>query len=449
LIHVKPSSWGIIGRVFAVVALTVIAGLTANTLLYQSASRLSIREEEARRASEHIVVVARMLEGQTPTRRTEIVTSASKEHLKLKWFPWPIEPTSNSVPLQETRNQMVRWEPSLHGADLRLYLGSINHSTEVIGALRLSDGSWLHFRTPDLVGAWKLKAGRVLIASLPMIALLLIAMISLREILRPLRLLAHAATHVGRGDPIVLPEQGPGEFRHLIRAYNDMQARIVAMINDRTQALAAVGHDLKTPLARLRLDVDSITDAQTRDALIRDVLEMEQMLDSLLTYFRGDAHAEAARLVDVAVMAETLVDDLQDRGYDSTYSGPAHCDAQVRPVEFKRALSNLADNASHYGTRIVVSLQANNDTICIRIEDNGPGVPEEHLQRILEPFQRLDPARQRNTAGVGLGLTIVSRVVADAGGKLTLSNRPEGGLRAQIELPRPASAILRHERAAS
>jgi signal transduction histidine kinase len=228
-----------------------------------------------------------------------------------------------------------------------------------------------------------------------------------------------------------------------------MQARIAAMINDRTQALAAVGHDLKTPLARLRLDVDSITDADTRNALIRDVLEMEQMLTSLLTYFRGDAHAEQTQLVDVAVLSATVVDDLQDRGYDITYSGPAHCDAWVRPVEFKRALSNLTDNASHYGTRIRVSLLTNNDAICIRVEDNGPGVPEEHLKRILEPFQRLDPARRRNTAGVGLGLTIASRVVADAGGTLTLSNRAEGGLCAQIELPKPSSATLRYESAAS
>ncbi len=142
-------------------------------------------------------------------------------------------------------------------------------------------------------------------ASLPMLALVLIAMISLRAILHPLRLLADAVTRVGHGDPVVLQEQGPGEFRRLIRAYNDMQARIVAMIKDRTQALAAVGHDLRTPLARLRLNVDSVDDSETRDAVLRDLDEMEQMLNSLLTYFRGDDHAEKARLVDVAV----LVDD--------------------------------------------------------------------------------------------------------------------------------------------
>jgi len=320
---------------------------------------------------------------------------------------------------------------------------------EVVGWLQLSDGSWLRFRAHDVVGTWPLKLGQIAIAGLPMLALVLIAMTTLRTILHPLRLLADAVTRVGKGDSIVLQEQGPREFRRLIRAYNDMQARIAAMIKDRTEALAAVGHDLRTPLARLRLHVESVTDAPTRNAVTRDLDEMEQMLDSLLTFFRGDGHGEKKQLVDVAVLAATIVDDLQDRGFDITYLGPQHCDAELRPVEFKRALSNLADNGCHYGTSVMVRLMASERFIRIRVEDDGPGVPEGDLQRILIPFQRLDPARQRNTSGVGLGIPIAARVVAEAGGKLTLSNRAEGGLCAEIELPRPERpAMLRYKAAA-
>jgi signal transduction histidine kinase len=302
--------------------------------------------------------------------------------------------------------------------------------------LQLSDGSWLHFRAQDLIGGWQLQLGQIVIAGLPMLALVIVAMIALRSILGPLRRLADAVTRVGQGQSIVLEEQGPGDFRRLIRAYNEMQARIAAMIQDRTEALAAVGHDLRTPLARLRLNAESVTDSQTRNAFARDLDEMEQMLDSLLTFFRGDAHAEAPKLVDVAVLVATVVDDLQDRGFEITYVGPPHCDAELRAGEMKRAIGNLAENACHYGTEVVVQLMASESSIRIRVEDDGPGVPEADLQRIIEPFQRLDPARRRNTAGVGLGLTIASRIVTSAGGQLTLSNRTEGGLCAQIELPR-------------
>lgn len=436
--HVNLAPRGAIASVLAVVAITAIVGLTANILLYEGASRFSLREEEARRTSEHIVVVARMLEGEVPERRSRIVEFSSTEHFKLGWFRQPIEPGERSDALTQMHRQMVLWEPSLSGKQLRLHLGSADDATEVIGSLQLSDGSWLHFRAQDLVGDWPLKVRRVFMASLPMIALVVIALVTLRLILRPLGLLADAVTRVGTGNSTVLEEQGPAEFRRLIRAYNDMQGRIVTMIKDRTEALAAVGHDLRTPLARLRLSVDGVDDAQTRDSLINDLNEMELMLDSLLTYFRGDDHPEKPCLVDLAVLVATVVDDLQDRGYDITYEGPEHCDAKLRLVEFKRALSNLTNNAVQYGNRAWVRLLVDEREIRIRVEDDGPGIPEADMQRVLEPFQRLDPARQRNTSGVGLGIPIALRAVADAGGKLTLSNRPEGGLCAQIALPHGA-----------
>lgn len=434
--RVKLTPPGAVGRVLAVVAITGIVGLSLNTLVYEGTSRFSIREEEARRTSEHIVVVARMLDGEAPERRARIVEFASTEHFKLGWFQQPIEPGERSDALTQMYRQMVVWEPSLSGKNLRLHLGSPSAATEVVGSLQLTDGSWLHFRAQDLVGEWPLKLRRVFIASLPMLALVIIALVTLRVILRPLGLLAQAVTRVGYGDSTVLPEQGPAEFRHLIRAYNDMQGRIVTMIKDRTEALAAVGHDLRTPLARLRLSVDSVIESETRDMLVHDLNEMELMLDSLLTYFRGDDHPEKPCLVDLAVLVATVVDDLQDRGYDITYVGPEHCDATLRLVEFKRALSNLTNNAVLYGNHAGVRMSVDDSTIRIFVEDDGPGIPEADMQRVLIPFQRLDPARQRNTSGVGLGIPIAVRAIAAAGGKLILSNRPEGGLCAQIVLPR-------------
>lgn len=433
---------GAVARVLAVVALTGIAGLVANTMFYEGASRLSVREEEARRTSEHIVVVARMLDGEAPERRSRIVEFSSTEHFKLGWFRQPIELGERSDALALMQRQMVLWEPSLKGKDLRLHLGSPQDATSVSGSLQLADGSWLHFRAQDLVGTWPLKLRRVVVASLPMIALVVIALVMLRVILRPLGLLADAVTRVGYGDSQVLEEQGPAEFRRLIRAYNDMQGRIVAMIKDRTEALAAVGHDLRTPLARLRLSVDDVDNNDARDTMINDLNEMELMLDSLLTYFRGDDHPEKPCLVDVAVLTSTVVDDLQDRGYDITYIGPEHCDAKLRLVEFKRAVSNLTNNAVQYGDHALVRLLVLDDEIRIVVEDDGPGIPEADMQRVLEPFQRLDPARTRNTSGVGLGIPIAVRAVKEAGGRLILSNLPQGGLCAQLVLPRRQQAEI-------
>lgn len=440
--RISFASSSAVGRVFTVVAVTVFIGLIANVLLYEGANRFSLREEEARRASEHIVIVARLLEGESPERRERIVDHTSTEHFKLDWYEWPIATAGGAIEMYQMRYQMMLWEPSLRDMDLRVYLASPQDTTEVVGSLQLRDGSWLHFRAQDLIGAWQLKRGQILFACLPILGIVFIAMTALRRILQPLRRLAHAVSRVGQGESVVLPEEGPGDFRHLIRAYNEMQARIATMIRERTEALAAVGHDLRTPLARLRLNADSVSDSHTRTTVMHDLDEMEQMLDSLLTYFRGDDHSEKLRLVDLAVLVATVVDDLQDRGFDITYDGPPHCDYKLRLIEFKRALINLTNNACQYGTHATVQLLVEKTSVRICVEDDGPGVPEEDLLRIRNPFQRLDIARRRNTSGVGLGLPIAIRVVADAGGQLRLSNRTVGGFCAEIELPVSDSAML-------
>jgi two-component system, OmpR family, osmolarity sensor histidine kinase EnvZ len=425
-----------VGRILAVVAITAFIGLVVNALLYEGISRFGIREEEARRTSEHIVLVARMLEGEEPAKRAKIIEFAATEHFKLGWFQHPISENRPTGMLAQMRRQMEVWEPSLRGRTMYLQLGTPHNATEVLGSLQLKDGTWLQFRGTDMIGDWALTLRRMLVASLPTIALVIIALVTLRVILRPLGLLADAVTRVGRGDSIVLQEQGPEEFRRLIRAYNDMQGRIAKLIKDRTTALAAVGHDLRTPLARLRLGADEVADHEMRESMIGTLNEMESMLESLLTYFRGDDHPEKPTLVDVAVLAESVVDDLQDHGYDIRYEGPAHCDAKLRHIEFKRALSNLTNNACQYAHRAWVRLSVDATTIRIRVEDDGPGIPESDMQRVFEPFYRLDSARSRNTSGVGLGIPIAVRNIADAGGQLLLSNRAEGGFCAEVVLPR-------------
>ncbi|WP_076070994.1 ATP-binding protein [Sphingomonas montana] len=428
-------SLGLLGQIFLIVLLTVAVEFGASTFLYERTSRLSAQEDEARRVAEHLVIARRMLADSPVAQRPAIAERLTTDRYDVQWRATRATPPPVPAELREMRLQIVAWEPVLARTDLRLRLKSPGRSNVVVGALRLPDGTWIDFSTDELLTGTTLAFTRIVIALLPALALIGIGFLVLRVTLRPMRMLANAADAIGHGAPTTLPEQGSREVRQVIHAFNDMQARILQLIDDRTEALAAVGHDLRTPIARLRLRTDAVRDPALRTAMDGDLAEMEAMLSSLLAFFGGDSDPEPAERIDLAVMLATLVDDALDRGRDAAYDGPDHFDAHLRPLEIKRAVANLVDNALHYGDAIVIGLVVAGDRILIRVDDDGPGIPPAELETVLRPFERLDPARARNTDGLGLGLAIVARAVARAGGTLVLANRPEGGLRAEIALP--------------
>ena len=195
---------------------------------------------------------------------------------------------------------------------------------------------------------------------------------------------------------------------------------------------------MRTPLARLRLRADRIADAGIRTSIEADVAEMNAMVASLLAYLGGEDAVEPLAMTDLAVLCATLCDDIADRGREGSYDGPAHLEMPLRRITIKRAIGNLVENALHYGDRVFLSLAQEPGQIVLRVEDDGPGIPDGSLLRVLDPFVRLDTARGRDTIGLGLGLAIVAKGVADHAGVLTLTNRPQGGLRAQIVLPTDA-----------
>jgi signal transduction histidine kinase len=251
-----------------------------------------------------------------------------------------------------------------------------------------------------------------------------------------MRQLADAADRFGTAEPRPLVEEGPGEVRRVITAFNRMQARIQQLIADRTQALAAVGHDIRTPLARLRLRAEGVSVEPLRDEILGDVAEMDAMVASLLAFLGGEDDPEKPVLADLAVLCATLADDAADHGREVHYVGPSHLEHRFRPLGMKRALTNLVENGLHHGSVVTIALSATARDVILRVEDDGPGIPEDALQSVLEPFVRLDTARRRDTLGLGLGLAIVVRLVDLEGGALRLTNLPEGGLRAEIRLPR-------------
>jgi signal transduction histidine kinase len=254
----------------------------------------------------------------------------------------------------------------------------------------------------------------------------------------PLRALADAADKVGHGKPVTVLERGPRDLSKVARAFNAMQARIGRLIADRTQALAAVGHDLRTPLTRMRLRIDLIPDRDAREAMEADIVEMEAMLDSVLAYLSGDSEGAPPRMIDLAALISTVVDANADLGRKVSYEGPDRLLLTLRSLPMKRALGNLIENGLKYGGRVRVRLDRDGDQARIRVEDDGPGIPEADLRQVTAPFFRLDEARRRDTGGLGLGLAIVANVVEREAGVLRLSNLAEGGLRAEILLPAPA-----------
>jgi signal transduction histidine kinase len=430
------SSPGLIGRLVAILLLTMLVEFGISTVLYERASQFSVRDDEARRLAEHLVIAERLLAERPPPERPALATELTTDRYLVRWSAAPPHTPPIAPSLDGMQHQVCAWEPALGDNNMRLWLASPGRSSVVAGVLRLDDGSWMSFQTLHALAGLNLAAERVLLALIPALGLMLVGGLLVRLALKPLRRLAIAADQVGHGGEAHVPEQGPREVATVIRAFNRMQERLHQLIANRTQALAAVGHDFRTPLARLRLRAEALADDATRQAIAADIAEMEAMTDSLLAYLGGENDPETPAATDIAILCATLADDAADRGHDVSYAGPVHLELRVRPLGLKRAISNLIDNAVHHGTRVVVRVIEDRDTVTIAVEDNGPGLPEERMDDVLQPFVRLEPARPRDTVGFGLGLPIVARAVEHEGGELRLRNRPEGGLRAEIVLRR-------------
>ncbi|MDR7153742.1 signal transduction histidine kinase [Sphingobium xenophagum] len=430
-------SLGLVGRLFAILLLTVMLEFAVGTLIYERASQISLQDDEARRLAEHLVIARKLLTEQPPNERRAMGVRLTTDRYDVHWSAAAPPPPPLSPELERMRQQIIEWEPSLERSRLWLRLTSPSRHSEINGGLQLPDGSWLYFGMHHGGGKWAFTIGRMGLALIPVLALLIAGWILIRRTLAPLRELTRATEKIGLGSEVILPEAGTSDVRDLIRAFNAMQTRIHRLITERTETLAAVGHDLRTPLSRLQLRLETVQQDDVRDAMDGDLEEMGAMIESLLDFLGGEKNPEPAVRADLAVTIATVVDAFQDHGQDVDYSGPDHLEMEIHALSLRRAIRNLIENALHYGQRARVSLLRVGDEVLIRIDDDGPGIPRDQIGAVLKPFARLDTARQRNTRGLGLGLAIVQKAVDLERGQLTLVNRPEGGLRAEICLPRP------------
>jgi len=303
--------------------------------------------------------------------------------------------------------------------------------------VELRSGNWLSFdqHLPAGLFEWPRK----LFTSL--IVLLVIAIFAswfiVRHLTKPLDNLSKAAESLGRDlrQP-PLPETGSSEVRKAAAAFNQMQVRIRRFIDDRSNMLGAVSHDLKTPLTRLRLRTELLEDAKIQQKFEQDLSEMEVMIDSALDFMRGIDTEEPLQQTDIEALLESLQSDAQEMGKEIGLSGSSTAPYPCRPLALKRCLSNLINNALKYAGSATIRIEDSKTQLKIAIEDNGPGIPEHQLERVFDAFYRLEKSRNKETGGNGLGLGIARNVARSHGGDLLLSNRANTGLCAQLILPR-------------
>jgi signal transduction histidine kinase len=257
-----------------------------------------------------------------------------------------------------------------------------------------------------------------------------------RMLARPIQHLASAAAQLGENlDSPALEENGPAEARQAARIFNRMQKRIRSQIEERGRFLAAVSHDLRTPLTRMKLRVERLIEEPAKNKLREDINEMTAMLNATLDYLRDEAQTQAWQLLDIQALVDSIAEDAREASQDVTVSGYAR-PLLAQPAALQRCLSNLVENALRYGQKARLSLLDAPDHLVIEVRDEGPGIPEAQIEQVFEPFFRLESSRNKATGGVGLGLSIAREAVRRHGGELTLRNAESGGLIARLSLPR-------------
>ena len=304
-------------------------------------------------------------------------------------------------------------------------------------AVEMPGQGWLTLRAPwpdnDPSLIWRLIAQTLVLYGIVLVPVLWIG----QRISRPLNNLADAAQRFRPGDDTpALDETGPGDVREVTAAFNALRLRVTAMLDEKDRMLGAIGHDLRTPLAALRVRIESVDDDNDRARMADIIDEMNRTLDDILSLARLGRPSEPPVDVDLTALVDAVVEDFRDLGKDVTFEDGARLPIRLRPALMRRAVRNLIENAVKYGHSAAVRIEAEAKRVRIVVADQGPGIPADRLADVFDPFTRLETSRNRETGGIGLGLALARAIVDDAGGRITLENRPEGGLDAIIELPR-------------
>ena len=310
--------------------------------------------------------------------------------------------------------------------------------SDLIIAVERPGGGWLVSSTPwpraNLSLFIRLIAQTLILYGIILLPVLWIA----RRISRPLRSLALAARAFTPGEvDVPIAAGGPQDLREVVAAFNALRLRVTGMLDEKDRMLGAIGHDLRTPLAALRVRIESVEDEADRTKMADTIMEMDRTLDDILSLARLGRPSEPLTEVDLAALVDAVVEDFRDLGEDVTFDEETpRLQMRLRPSLMRRAVRNLIENAVKYGTSAAVSVHVGDRQVEIVVADQGPGIPADRLADVFDPFTRLETSRNRDTGGIGLGLALAQAIVGAAGGRIELSNRAGNGLNAVIILPR-------------
>ncbi len=459
------------GRLVAVMLIGLVTAQLVSFAIHMHERSQVLMEASGMQSAQRIADIVKLLESLGPPERARVAGVLSTPPMAIKLAQRPL------VPIEQDANRSARaalfgaflWRalgdawpvdvavaengaapapirgmrggPMGPGANRMAFHPGMPYFTQpalsFVAQVRLHDGTLVTFdsRQSAQLEGWPYR----LLASLAvlLVGVIAVSLLAVRWATRPLNALADAAEELGRDiDRPPLAEAGPLEVTRAARAFNTMQARLARYIGDRTRVLAAMSHDLKTPITRLRLRADLLDDASLRAKFTNDLAEMESMVGSALDFLRGLESAEPVKPIDVNALLESLQADCSETGGKVALASGPIAPYLGRPQALKRCLSNLLDNAIKYGGAATATVDDSEERLEIRIRDEGPGIPQAELERVFEPYYRLEGSRSRETGGTGLGLTIARSIAQSHGGELVLRNRPEGGLEARLRLPR-------------
>lgn len=438
----------IAGRTIVMLILGLGSILALAQLLYQSSVERQVTASNVSSVVERLLFMAESITALDAEKRDDAAHSMSGGPLELHWAREPLTTAGGNLDETATllRDALIARSSRLAAGGLVIGSSRIQDDNHAVGkamdephvtllSLELSDGSWLNvsmtrvrvYRAPSL--------SVVLTALLGALGVVALAMLMSRWLTRPLEALASGAHGLFRAPhDTPLPETGTREVRTLASAINELQLRIRRLVDDRTQMLAAVSHDLRTPLTRLRLRIASIADGGVRKSIEADLDEMEQMIDATLALLRDDMADEPMEPVDLAAILETIASDASDAGADVSLQIPRSLVVAGRHLALKRALGNLVQNAVKHAGSAEVSASLEQAVVRIAVRDRGPGIPSDKHEAIFQPFYRLDSSRGRETGGHGLGLTVARSIVRAHGGEVSLRNLTPG-LEVLVTLP--------------
>ena len=450
---------------FGQTLVVLLAGLLISHLIgawvYTADREQAVRAVGGMAAAQRIANITQLMSEAPADWRDRLVTAVSDPTFRVTLSTAPLLPSTvadqnnaaiaiGNVLAEELKSWAQQIRVRLPGSDAAApmmpgpHVMMMDGGMHVMGSWRdlqvsvlLNDGQWLSFATmvPKTGPAvsWQFIVSMALMG----LVVLVVSIWAIGRVTAPLAAFAQAATALGKNlkaEPV--RESGTREVRQATRAFNDMQTRLIRLIEGRTRMLAAISHDLRTPLTLLRLRAESAPECEDREKMLATINEMNGMIGSVLDLARSNASLENRRPMDLTALVESIVDDMKDAGFPVTMQPSSGVIYECYGAALKRAVTNLIDNAVKYGRTARVAICEVPTLLKIIVEDEGPGIPEHELGRVTEPFYRVEESRSRESGGAGLGLAIAVSVIEAHGGELKLANRREGGLRAEVRLPR-------------